>query len=264
MNILNFKLFKTLFFYQLLFFLLLAVFPINAATISSEFKSGNSRIAPGEFLPVSVKLVNFGSQKRIDVIVNYKILDANNKEIYLESETVAVETTASFIKRIQLPYTIKHGLYTLVSSLNYPYQKQPAVSKFPFLVEEKIGGFFKSDLILYSIAFVLVILIAIVLTYLLAGVGRKRRVIFHDYSDKSKEQMIYYEMLSDIISEMRLRIGDDALEIAKNIPDLEINGKNGLIINIKNEPAKIIALLISRYEKLLGKKISFGLRPKRR
>ena len=48
--------------------------------------------------------------------------------------------------------------------------------------------------------------------------------------------------------------------MAKDIPDLEINDKNGKILNIKKEPAKIVALLVGRYEKFSGKEFSFGLR----
>lgn len=269
----NFKIVKTLFFYQLLFSLLIyGVFAnaeentvgatVNVGTVNAVPESENNRIAPGEFLPISIKLVNFGSQKRVDIIIDYKILDSSNEEVYSESETVAVETTANFVKRIQLPYTIKPGLYTVVSSLKYPYQEGPATSKFPILVEEKTAGFFKSDLVFYSIVFILIILTAVILTYLFASWSRKHRIIVHDYNDKPKDQIIYYEILSDIISQMRLRVGNDALEIAKNIPDLEINDKNGLVINIKKDPAKIIALLIFRYEKLFGRQISFGLRQK--
>ncbi|MCX6721346.1 MAG: hypothetical protein NT026_01955 [Candidatus Staskawiczbacteria bacterium] len=237
--------------------------PVGAATddgtVNVAQESGNNRIAPGEFLPISIKLVNFGSQKRVDVVVNYKILDSDNKEIYSESETVAVETTASFVKRIQLPYTIKSGLYSFVSILNYPDQQQPAESKFPFRVEEKIGSFFKSDLIFYSITLFSIILVVIVLTYLFTALNKKRSVISQDYTDKPKSEIIYYEILGDVISQMRLRIGDDALEIAKGISDLEINDKNGMVVNIKKNPARIVALLIDRYEEMTGNRVSFSL-----
>lgn len=235
---------------------------VGIGNIDTQSESAESRFAPGEFLPISIKLVNFGSQKRVDVVINYKILDGNENEIYSENETVAVETTASFIKRIQLPYNIKPGTYTVESILNYPDQIQPAVSKFPLLVEKKLGGFFQSDLIFYAVIFIFTLSTIIILIYLFNGWNKKRAFDSHDYSDKPKEQMIYYEILSDIISQMRLRIGDDAIEIAKNTPDLEINEKNGLIISIKKDPAKIIALLIFNYEKLYGQRISFGLRPK--
>jgi len=232
-------------------------------TVKIESEGVDNRIAPGEFLPISVKLVNFGSQKNVDVTVNYEILDSNNKNIYSENETVAVETTASFVKRVQLPHTMNPGTYTFVTTLNYPYQTAPAVSKFSFVVEAKIAGIFESDFILFSIIFVVVALLAPIFIYFFLGGMQKRPVAFHDYSDKPKDLIIYYEILSDIISQMRLRIGNDALEITKDIPDLQINDKNGVVINIKKDPAKIIALLVSRYEQVSGQRISFGLGQKR-
>ncbi len=268
----DFKKVKFLFFYSALFFSLACGVSAMAqetasdasgiGTIKSASESAESRIAPGEFLPISVKLVNFGSIKRIDVVVDYKILDNGDKEVYSENETVAVETTASFVKRVQLPYTIKPGTYTFVTILKYPYQEAPAVSEFSFVVETKIAGFFQSDLILFSIIIIVVISAVFTLAYFFSRRNQKINIALHDYSSKPKDQIIYYEILSDVISQMRLRIGDDALEIAKDIPDLDINDKNGLVINIKKEPAKIVALLISRYEKISGHKISFGLRHK--
>lgn len=240
--------------------LFLADVGIGTVDLSSE--GIDNRVAPGEFLSVSVKLINFGSQKRVDVTVAYQILDSSGEEVYSEAETVAVETTASFIKRVQLPYAIAGGSYLFIATLNYPYQEYPAVSKFVFSVEKKIFGIFKSDLILYSIVFVLLIAVAIGISYFFAKWNKGYSILAHDYSDKPKDQMIYYEILDDVISQMRLRLGDDALEIARGIPDLEINTKNGLIINIKKNPAKIIALLISRFEKASGRRVSFGIRRK--
>ncbi len=235
----------------------------DASPIETKSENSENRIAPGEFLPVSVKLINFGSLKRVDVIVDYKILNKYNEEVYSENETVAVETTASFVKRIQIPNNIDSGNYTLVSILTYPYQEQPAVSKFSFTVEKKIGGFFANDLILYSAIAFLLIFAGLVFVYFFTGYGQRHKVMLYDYSDKPKSQIIYYQILGNIISEMRLRIGDDAIDIAKDIPNLHINEKNGYIIDIKDAPAKIIALLISRYEKISGQRLSFSLRPKK-
>lgn len=243
----------------------LALFWANtcmASSIDASLENEESVVAPGDFLTVSVKLVNFGSQNRVDVVSSYKIFDNLDKEVYSESETVAVDTTASFIKRIHLPQDILPGFYTAKVILQYPYQVDPAESEFQFEVEEEILGVFKSHLILYFIILFIFVVCIIFVTYLFVGRKKSTAIIFHDYSNKPKTEIIYYEILSDIISQMRLRAGDDALEIAKNIPDLEINEKNGNIINIKNNPAKIIALLISRYEELLGQRVSFGLRQK--
>ncbi|MCX6720109.1 MAG: hypothetical protein NTV36_03335, partial [Candidatus Staskawiczbacteria bacterium] len=227
---------KFLFFLPVLFFLLaygISVFSeenvigaSGAGTINAVSENASNRIAPGEFLPISVKLVNFGSIKRVDVIVDYKILDNNNTEVYAENETVAVETTASFVKRIQVPSDIKPGKYTFITVLKYPYQEQPAVSKFTFLVETKFAGFFKTDLIIFSIIVVVLASAIFAFAYFFARRNQKNQIAFHDYSNKAKDQIIYYEILSDIISQMRLRIGNDAFEIAKDIPDLEVDDRN--------------------------------------
>jgi len=58
---------------------------------------------------------------------------------------------------------------------------------------------------------------------------------------------------------MRQRVGDKAIDIAKSIEDLEIDENSGKVVRIKKSPAKIIALLILKYEKLLGEKVSFAL-----
>lgn len=231
----------------------------TVGTVDSSTEASNSKIAPGEFLPISIKLVNFGSEKRIDVVVNYQILDSSGNEVYAESETVAVETTASFVKRIQLPYTLKGGTYIAVVALNYPGQESPAVSRFNFLVEEKIAGFFRNDLFLYAVFIIVIILVVVFITYFFAAARSHRRFKLYDYSNKPKNQIIYYEILSDIISQMRLRIGDDAIKIAEDIPNFKIDKKTGYIVDIGDNPAKITALLIVRYEKLLGHPLSFGV-----
>jgi hypothetical protein len=262
----NSKNLKVLLLFLFLFSIFPSVFYVGAQDTSNLIKTGsetgNNKIAPGEILPVSLKLVNFGSQKRVDVIVTYQILDSKGEQVFSDSETVAVDTTASFIKKIKLPDTIKPGVYTVQTSMKYPYQEAPAVSRFQINVENKIGGFFIRDLFLYGAIILVLLVIAAVITYFLSKKRPDFDIDYHDYSDKPEDQIIFYEILSDIISEMRLRIGDDALKIAEDIAGLRIEAKTGKVLEIKDNPAKIIAELVSRYEKLLGKKVSFSIRTK--
>lgn len=231
----------------------------QVGTVNLTSESANNKFAPGEFISFSIKLTNFGSLKRGDVTLNYQIQDSKNTQIVSSSETVAVETSASFVKRIPLPSTLKPGNYTLTTNLIYSGQQDPAVSKFNFVVESKIAGLFQSDLIILFIISTLIISILLFIFYLFNKRNRVNKIASYDYSDRPKSQMIYYEILGNVINQMRLRIGDSALEIAQGIPDLEINKKTGKIVDIKKEPAKIIALLIYRFEKFSGQKISFGL-----
>jgi hypothetical protein len=109
-----------------------------------------ARIAPGEFLPFSVRLLNFGIARRVDVIIYYKIFNEANKEIYSQNETLAVETTASFIKNIQLPKDTPPGVYKIVAEIVYANQVIAAISEFQFSVEKKIFGIFQSDFSWYT------------------------------------------------------------------------------------------------------------------
>jgi hypothetical protein len=83
-----------------------------------------------------------------------------------------------------------------------------------------------------------------------------------DYTHKPEKDIVYYEILSDVIQQMRLKMGAKAVKVAQDIPGLSINKKNGYIDHISENPSKIISMLISRYEKIWGKPISFSLRDK--
>lgn len=150
-------------------------------------------------------------------------------------------------------------ILSLLSSLMLFLQRVEAQEIIP-AGHDALKGFFIDGLLFSALFIVTAVFAGMVLVYCMFGRRWNRRLILHDYSDKPKDEIIYYQMLSDIVAQMRLRIGDDAFKIAQNIPDLEIDTKTGRIVRIKKDPAKIIALLISRYEKLSGNRISFGLR----
>jgi len=217
-----------------------------------------TRVAPGELLPISVKLTNFGGGSRVDVTIDYQILNEKGGSVLTEKETVAVETTASFIKVIQIPRDVPPGNYTAESSIVYQGQKVPATANYQFTVERKILGLFVSQFIVYSIITVLVGIAFVITSRLVKKKLRVSRLTPHEYPEIPKEERIFYEIVSDIIAQMRQRVGDRALDIAKSIDDLVIDENDGKVLNIKKSPAKIIALLILKYEKTLGEKVSFA------
>lgn len=218
------------------------------------------KVAPGELLPVSVKLSNFGGVKRVDVLVKYSIFTDAGQEIYTNEETVAVETTASFVKTIQIPFSAAPGIYTAKTSITYQGQLVPATTQFSFTVERKIFGLFQSDFYRYGGITLLASLLMFVFGLALIRRRRKGRFAPFDYSAIPRDKRTFYEILSDTIMQMRGRVGDDALLIAANIKGLEINKETGRVLAITEPPAKIIATLVSEYEKTLGKKVSFSFR----
>lgn len=233
-----------------------------ATTRAAEVQtsSGNlvTRVAPGELLPISVKLTNFGGGKRVDVTIDYRILNEKGDVVLATKETVAVETTASFIKVIQIPRDAPPGKYTAESSVVYQGQTVPAAANYQFTVERKILGLFVSQFIIYGIITVFVGIAFVIVSRLIKKKLRVSRLAPHEYPGIPKEERIFYEIVSDIIAQMRQRVGDRALDIVKSIDDLVIDESNGKVLCIKKSPAKIIALLILKYEKLLGQKISFA------
>jgi len=232
----------------------------NSSEVQTSGAGLISKVAPGEFLPLSVKLLNFGNGNKVDVTITYKINNFNGKEIYSATETVAVQTTATFVKTIQIPFETIPGRYIAHSSIVYQDQPTPASTEFPFIVERKIFGLFQNDFYLYGGIVLLVSIIVGIVSHLWIKHRRATRLVSADYSDISHDKRIFFEILSDTIMGMRERVGDKALIIAMNIDGLKINRETGRVLALTEHPSKIIAALVSEYENLLGKKVSFSLR----
>jgi hypothetical protein len=247
-----------------LVFLPFIVFAQSDVTKNAQVNTSNAglvaKVAPGELLPISVKLLNFGGGKKVDVTISYEITDLNGKIILNNTETIAVETTASFIKEIQIPFNTAPGRYIAKSSIAYLDQVAPATTEFPFIVESKIFGLFQEDFYLYGSIVLLVGVTMGIVGRLWVRRRRATRLVPMDYSDIAHDERIFYEILSDIIMEMRERVGDDALLIASRINGLKIDKETGQVLTFTEHPSKVIAELVSKYEKLLGKKVSFSFR----
>lgn len=218
------------------------------------------KVAPGELLPISVKLANFGGGKRVDVLVTYLIVTSAGEEIYSTTETVAVETTASFVKTIQVPFGTAPGIYTARTSIVYQGQVVPATTQFPFTVERKIFGLFQSEFYLYGGIMLLVATFAGIISRLWIRRRRITRFMPVDYSDIPHDKRVFYELISDTVMGMRGQVGESALDIAKQINGLVIDEKTGRVLKLTEKPSKVIAELVSGYEKALGKKVSFSFR----
>jgi len=233
----------------------------NKAAQAEEIKTSGatmaSRVAPGEFLPISVKLINFGSNKEIDVTVDYQVEDMAGNVVLSETETVAVQTTASFIKNIQIPHNFPSGQYRAISKIEYAGQEVPAVSNFQFTVEKKIAGIFASRFILYSIITLVVAIIFVIASRLLIKRRISRKDVY-EYKEVPKDTRVFYELISDMILQMRQHEGDEAIEIAKNIDGLKIDELSGKVLKIDKDPAEIVALLMLYYQKKFGKSIDYS------
>jgi hypothetical protein len=241
-------------------FIYMQINHVQAAQVDTTNAGVLTKVAPGEFLPVSVKLANFGGGKKVDVAINYGIFTNSGQEIYSTSDTVAVETTANFVKKILIPDNTPAGTYVAKTFIVYGGQLAPATTQFSFLVERKIFGWFLTDFIIYGGLSALFGILMALLGHMLIKRYNSSRIIPFDYSKIPHSERTFYEILSDVIMQMRQRVGDDALVIASNIDGLKINKDNGRVIAITKSPSAVIAKLVLEYEKILGKKVSFSLR----
>ena len=236
----------------------------QAGALQSASSSLDVKVAPGEMLPVSVRLSNFGGGSRVDVIITYLITSDKGTEIYKTTETVAVETTNNFVKNIQIPFNASPGTYTAATSIEYPGQVAPATTQFKFNVERKIFGLFQSVFIIYGGATLLMGALMVIVGYNLVKRRSTSRFSPIDYSNIPGGERVFYELISDTMLGMRQKVGDRALDIASGIPGLDINKNTGRITKMTRSPSKVIAELVSGYEKTLGAKVSFSFREPRK
>jgi hypothetical protein len=150
------------------------------------------------------------------------------------------------------------GLYTARISVMYQGQTVPATASQQFTVERKIFGIFESDAIIGGI-----ILCAVALVFCLAGIlfRRYRKAslfVRHEYAHVPKEARIYYEILSDIIQQMRYHDGDAAVDIAAKVPGLTLDSANGKVLAITRDPSEVTAAVIAQYQKTFGKKLNLS------
>ncbi|MFH1445329.1 MAG: hypothetical protein ABIF08_02495 [Nanoarchaeota archaeon] len=85
---------------------------------------GYNEIKMGDNFLLSVSLVNFGEPGRIDVLMQYRITDVNDRIILTDRETVAVETQTNIIKEFDLPDGIEAGVYTVRAKISYGENKE--------------------------------------------------------------------------------------------------------------------------------------------
>ena len=93
-------------------------------------------VQQGGELAFQVKLINFGYERRFDVVLDYNIIDRDTQGVVLQkSETLALSTTLENIVRFDIPETMKPGNYVL--RVDATYQDFTATSGFIFEVLPK-------------------------------------------------------------------------------------------------------------------------------
>ena len=107
----------------------------NTFNLEIEIPETYESALAGENFWFTVKLLNLANQERIDVIIKYEILDSNREMIALKTETVAIETQASFVRNLKIPENAEKGQHFLRVTVDSPFGETQAESGFNVIKE---------------------------------------------------------------------------------------------------------------------------------
>ncbi|HII30085.1 TPA: DUF87 domain-containing protein, partial [Candidatus Woesearchaeota archaeon] len=83
------------------------------------------KISPGQTLRMQIDLYNLGKEKRVDVQLKLELVSPITDEIIItKEEAIAVETTVSVIKSMQIPRDIELGKYIIRGTAYYSNNNQ--------------------------------------------------------------------------------------------------------------------------------------------
>lgn len=101
--------------------LLLAPVVEAGFNVELELPDKYNEIEPGEKVWFTSKLLNLQNKRRLDVTLVYTLHDANDRRLASRSETVAIETQASFVGNLKTPSHLEDGSYTLRVTVKSPF-----------------------------------------------------------------------------------------------------------------------------------------------
>lgn len=127
--------------------------------IKTEIPEKFKYILPGEEIVTKTTLYNLGSEKRVDVVLDYIIKSIKGEEIISQHETIAVETQASIIKTFKIPEKTKYGDYIFYVRVNYDDKIASASAEFSVVSKKPI--FTKQERVFLLLFLILILLILI-------------------------------------------------------------------------------------------------------
>ena len=130
--------------------------------IRAEILKGYEKVLPGEEVFSEMRLFNLGGIKeRKDVLIEYIIKDYENNEIAKETESLAIETQATFVKRINIPKNTMPGNYVLYVRAIYNGEVASASDNFE-IVSSKVT---KKEKIYIMTIIILAVILSLIIYY---------------------------------------------------------------------------------------------------
>src|SRR3989344_3588564 len=151
---------------------------LSSGTTKKEILEEYKKILPGGEILSEMRLFNLGDDaERKDVTIEYIIRDYNGNDIVKEHESLAIETQASFIKRILIPEKTLFGNYILYVRATYNGEIASASDNFEVVSSKAAAGERIYKIIIAAIIFGLIVL-SLIIYYIIYLRKRKERVEF--------------------------------------------------------------------------------------
>ena len=209
-------------------------------------------LAPGDELVAEVRLYQFESNNKRDVMVDYEIQDINGKTVLKQHETVAVETQASFLKTFNLPSDMSPGRYILFSNIKNLDSSNIFSSTTSFEISKPVFGYKESNPAPFYSKNVFLI-ISLFLILILAGyfvLAYRRRDLAATGEEKDKK-IGYEELIGAIVKNNRFFGGQKAIKLANRIKGLKVSPE-GRVLKLESREIEIMVTLIDLYRISIG------------
>ncbi len=146
------------------------------ALMDVKIETLTKEINPGQPVRSQVTLYNMGMTKKIDVTIGYTVKEVYTEKIVAkDSETLAIESSLSFVRTIALPKTISIGKYTIEAVAYYENKTATGVSSFDVVETPAIMLFLISIFTSwYPYAIVAAIIVLLLIRLLLRRMRERR------------------------------------------------------------------------------------------
>lgn len=102
-------------------------------------------VKEGQPLRFIVGLINLGTSQRFDVNLSYTVKDENDNIVTRKADTRAIETTLSYVERVDLPKSAKPGGYVVQVDAQYNGFTASAIDTFAVQEGVPLGEFVFAD-----------------------------------------------------------------------------------------------------------------------
>ncbi|MBR9704658.1 hypothetical protein GOV12_04550 [Candidatus Pacearchaeota archaeon] len=144
-----------------------------------DIPESHKKINPGEDIWFTLKLLNLANENRIDVTITFEIKDSDNSIIISKSETVAIETQASFVRQLKIPDESPNGRYNIYAKVIYPDNNE-VFAQNSFEVSNL------SEKNSFPMYYTILIIFAIILLTIIILIIKKLRPVLENMKIKSK------------------------------------------------------------------------------